>query len=118
MSTNFVFQQKGGHASFFGFLNSGVHIVMYMYYLLAAFGPGMQRYLWWKKYLTLMQMTQFVMVFVHGVQLIFSNPCGYSEILSYVVLAHAIMFFYLFRGKFLSLHSSVHNDMFDLSRKI
>lgn len=90
---------KGGHASFFGFLNSGVHIVMYLYYLLAAFGPGMQKYLWWKKYLTMMQMTQFVMVFVHGVQLIFSNPCGYSVILSYAVIAHAIMFFFLFRGE-------------------
>lgn len=46
-----------------------------------------------------MQMTQFVMVFVHGVQLIFSNPCGYSVILSYAVIAHAIMFFFLFRGE-------------------
>ena len=29
---------------------------MYSYYLFAAFGPRFQKYLWWKKYLTVMQM--------------------------------------------------------------
>lgn len=29
---------------------------MYGYYGLAALGPQMQRYLWWKKYLTIIQM--------------------------------------------------------------
>jgi len=31
---------------------------MYSYYMLAAIGPQMQKYLWWKKYLTLLQMVQ------------------------------------------------------------
>lgn len=39
----------------FFFRFSGIHVMMYMYYLLAAMGPGMQKYLWWKKYLTIMQ---------------------------------------------------------------
>lgn len=42
----------GGHSSFFGLLNTFVHIIMYTYYMLAAMGPEMQKYLWWKKYLT------------------------------------------------------------------
>lgn len=46
----------GGHSTFFGLLNTFVHIVMYSYYLLAALGPQMQRFLWWKKYLTTLQM--------------------------------------------------------------
>lgn len=46
----------GGHSSFFGLLNTFVHIVMYTYYMLAAMGPKVQKYLWWKKYLTVMQM--------------------------------------------------------------
>ena len=29
---------------------------MYGYYGLAALGPHMQKYLWWKKYLTIIQM--------------------------------------------------------------
>lgn len=28
---------------------------MYMYYMLAAMGPQVQKHLWWKKYLTVMQ---------------------------------------------------------------
>lgn len=39
-----------------GFLNSFVHIWMYAYYGLAAMGPHMQKYLWWKKYLTKLQL--------------------------------------------------------------
>lgn len=46
----------GGHATFFGFLNSFVHIPMYLYYFLAAFGPHMNKYLFWKKYMTAFQM--------------------------------------------------------------
>lgn len=39
-----------------GFLNSFVHVVMYGYYLLAALGPRVQKYLWWKKYITKLQL--------------------------------------------------------------
>jgi GNS1/SUR4 family len=46
----------GGHSTFFGLLNTAVHIVMYTYYLFAAMGPQYQKFLWWKKYLTGLQM--------------------------------------------------------------
>ena len=36
-------------------LNSFIHLVMYSYYGLAALGPKYQKYLWWKKYMTKMQ---------------------------------------------------------------
>lgn len=49
----------GGHGTFFGFMNAQVHVVMYLYYLLAAFGPKMQRLLWWKKYITVFQIVSF-----------------------------------------------------------
>jgi len=29
---------------------------MYAYYMLAACGPSLQRFLWWKKYITVLQM--------------------------------------------------------------
>jgi hypothetical protein len=45
----------GGHSTFFGLLNTGVHVVMYFYYMLAAM-PAFRNYLWWKKYLTGVQM--------------------------------------------------------------
>uniref|UniRef100_A0A8C0BU03 Elongation of very long chain fatty acids protein n=1 Tax=Buteo japonicus TaxID=224669 RepID=A0A8C0BU03_9AVES len=46
----------GGQAFFIGMLNSFVHIFMYGYYALASLGPRMHPYLWWKRYLTIMQL--------------------------------------------------------------
>lgn len=40
-------------------LNSFVHIIMYSYYFLAAFGARAQKFLWWKKYLTQIQLVSF-----------------------------------------------------------
>lgn len=45
----------GQQGALCGVLNSVVHSVMYSYYFLAALGPRMQPYLWWKKYLTRLQ---------------------------------------------------------------
>ena len=37
-------------------LNSFIHTIMYSYYGLSALGPAVQKHLWWKKYLTQMQL--------------------------------------------------------------
>jgi hypothetical protein len=43
--------------AFFGAsLNCFVHIVMYFYYMVSALGPEYRKYLWWKKYLTSLQL--------------------------------------------------------------
>jgi hypothetical protein len=47
-------------------LNAFVHIIMYTYYLFAAFGPRFQKYLWWKKYLTVLQMVGLLLMAVGG----------------------------------------------------
>nr|XP_022916067.1 elongation of very long chain fatty acids protein AAEL008004-like [Onthophagus taurus] len=86
----------GGHSTFFGFLNTFVHIVMYTYYMLSAFGPSVQKYLWWKKYLTTLQMVQFVGIMVHAFQLLFTN-CNYPRAFVWWIGMHAVMFFFLFK---------------------
>ncbi|XP_076249437.1 very long chain fatty acid elongase AAEL008004 [Calliopsis andreniformis] len=86
----------GGHSTFFGLLNTFVHIVMYSYYLLAALGPRIQPYLWWKKYLTTLQMIQFVLVMVHAFQLLFID-CNYPKAFVWWIGLHAVMFYFLFR---------------------
>jgi elongation of very long chain fatty acids protein 7 len=91
----------GGHSTLFGLLNSFVHIMMYAYYLMAAMGPAVQKHLWWKKYLTTLQMAQFVVVLVHSFQLLISNPCGYSLASVAVGAFHAFLFLVLF-SKFYS----------------
>lgn len=42
-------------AAFLGSLNGFVHVIMYTYYGLSAF-PSMTKYLWWKKYITTLQL--------------------------------------------------------------
>lgn len=45
----------GGHSVFTGFINSIIHIVMYCYYLITAFSAKYKNNVWWKKYITQMQ---------------------------------------------------------------
>merc|ERR1712080_78221 len=85
----------GGHTTFCGFLNMGVHVVMYFYYLMAAMGPQVQKYLWWKRYLTKMQLMQFVTFFIHATFPLFID-CNFPKVFSYTILFHGAMFFLLF----------------------
>ena len=87
----------GGHETFGGAFNSLVHVFMYAYYFLASFGPHMQKYLWWKKYLTTFQMFQFFCVFLHSCILIFGlSDCGYPWQFSLISLFMMSLFFVLF----------------------
>ncbi|XP_071452990.1 very long chain fatty acid elongase 7-like [Hetaerina americana] len=90
----------GGHSTFFGMLNTFVHIVMYSYYLLASFGPKYQKYIWWKKYLTALQMVHFVLIMLHSFQLLFRENCGYPVFFVWWIGCHAIMFYVFFTGFF------------------
>uniref|UniRef100_T1GRY5 Elongation of very long chain fatty acids protein n=1 Tax=Megaselia scalaris TaxID=36166 RepID=T1GRY5_MEGSC len=47
----------GGNATFPNLLNNFVHICMYFYYMMSAMGPSFAKYLWWKKYMTELQIT-------------------------------------------------------------
>ncbi|TRY79697.1 hypothetical protein TCAL_08329 [Tigriopus californicus] len=86
----------GGHESFGALFNTFVHVVMYTYYFLAAFGPRFQRYLWWKRHLTKFQMFQFVSVTLHSLQLAFSNECNFPVYQSMISSGFMVLFFILF----------------------
>uniref|UniRef100_A0A336L063 Elongation of very long chain fatty acids protein n=1 Tax=Culicoides sonorensis TaxID=179676 RepID=A0A336L063_CULSO len=85
----------GGHLVFSGMLNSMVHVVMYFYYMIAAMGPQYQKYLWWKKYITNMQMIQFALVFLHFSQLLWTD-CGFPRWTILFCLPNAVFFYFLF----------------------
>ncbi|XP_044726990.1 elongation of very long chain fatty acids protein 7-like [Chrysoperla carnea] len=87
----------GGHGTFIGFINSFVHIIMYTYYMFAAMGPQYQKYLWWKRYITTLQMLQFCISFIHSAQLLFID-CGYPRWSVYFTLPNAIFFYFLFNN--------------------
>lgn len=46
----------GGHSTMLGILNSIVHGFMYSYYFATAFRPELKKSLWWKKYITQIQL--------------------------------------------------------------
>lgn len=81
--------------SLFILVNSLVHTIMYSYYTLAAFGPKVQKYLWWKKYLTQLQLAQFIIFIIYGIiNEIMGIP--YPNLLKYGTQAQSPFFFYLF----------------------
>jgi len=94
----------GGHGSFVGFLNSGVHVIMYGYYFLAALGPSVQRILWWKKYLTSMQMIQFAAIFYHSMQLLFLQRCNVPTSIIVYTMFNTVVFLFLFRDFFVKAY--------------
>ncbi|XP_019870251.1 elongation of very long chain fatty acids protein AAEL008004 [Aethina tumida] len=92
IGTNFL---PGGHGTLLGYINSFIHIIMYAYYLISSMGPQYQKYLWWKKYLTSMQLIQFVIIFVHNFQVMF-RTCDYPKFINFLLLSQAAYFLYLF----------------------
>uniref|UniRef100_A0A674DBY9 Elongation of very long chain fatty acids protein n=1 Tax=Salmo trutta TaxID=8032 RepID=A0A674DBY9_SALTR len=53
-----------GQSLFGPTLNSFIHVCMYSYYGLSTI-PSMQKYLWWKHYLTQAQLVQFLLSIIH-----------------------------------------------------
>ncbi|XP_069705055.1 very long chain fatty acid elongase 4-like [Periplaneta americana] len=77
------------------FVNSVVHIFMYTYYMLAALGPRIQKYLWWKKYITLLQLVQFSLVVTYCAYMLLFD-CIHPKITSVFFLIFESIFWYLF----------------------
>ncbi|KAM7379330.1 hypothetical protein PAMP_004893 [Pampus punctatissimus] len=87
----------GGMGSFHAMVNATVHVIMYSYYGLSAAGPRFQKYLWWKKYMTAIQLTQFVLVSIHISQYYFMEKCDYQVPLwIHLIWMYGFFFFLLF----------------------
>ncbi|XP_012935871.1 elongation of very long chain fatty acids protein 4 [Aplysia californica] len=85
----------GGTNIIYPLINSFIHAVMYTYYGLAAFGPKMRKYLWWKKYLTIMQISQFLIFLGQGI-LNSMYDCPFPKIFVYAVFIYAFTILCLF----------------------
>ncbi|XP_056600250.1 elongation of very long chain fatty acids protein 1a [Triplophysa dalaica] len=87
----------GGMGSFHALVNTCVHVIMYTYYGLSAAGPRFQKYLWWKKYMTAIQLIQFVLVSVHISQYYFMEKCEYQvPMFIHLIWIYGMFFFVLF----------------------
>lgn len=85
----------GGSSAMFPIVNGMVHTVMYAYYTLSTF-DSLKPYLWWKKYVTRIQLTQFIILGLHFTVAALTPDCGYPRILSLTGLGISCMFFTLF----------------------
>lgn len=75
--------------------NSCVHVVMYSYYFLTTLGPRVRPYLWWKKYLTVLQMAQLASFSIHGSIPLFMD-CGFPVWMAAVSVAEPFVLFVMF----------------------
>ncbi|XP_028177946.1 elongation of very long chain fatty acids protein 4-like [Ostrinia furnacalis] len=84
------------HWAFMAVMNCLIHSVMYTYYGVAALGPRYARYLWWKKYLTMMQLIQFVLVIGHVVIQTYTSECPMHASSYWIGLSNLALFICLF----------------------
>lgn len=85
----------GGVVYMFPLANSLIHVIMYTYYGMAA--AGLYKYLWWKNYLTIAQMIQFIILMVHQGQFVIGlTPCDYPKLLPAAIVFYAAVFLVLF----------------------
>lgn len=94
---------SGPTLTFAGLLNSSVHIVMYTYYFLSTF-PSVAPYLWWKKYITRLQLAQFVIIICHTA--VGLSRCHYPRSVTYFITANAMLLLILFSRFYLQTYTS------------
>lgn len=85
----------GGQTFFLAMLNSFIHVIMYSYYGFSAMGPAVQKYLWWKRYLTQLQLLQFFVIMAHSTVNLFSD-CSYPKGFSWAFFIYGIFITMLF----------------------
>ncbi|XP_045764936.1 elongation of very long chain fatty acids protein 7-like isoform X1 [Maniola jurtina] len=81
---------------FIGFLNSLVHVFMYTYYGLAALGPKVAKYIFWKKYMTKFQLIQFVCIIIHYNIAVRVSDCPPSKGEAAFIACNTLFFLVLF----------------------
>ncbi|XP_017111287.1 elongation of very long chain fatty acids protein F [Drosophila elegans] len=86
----------GGHGLFLINFNVVVHIMMYAYYYQSSLGQDRQANLWWKKYITVVQLVQFVIVLSHCIYILQQPDCTTSRLSatwgSYVSVVFIVLF--------------------------
>ena len=80
---------------YFGIHNSFIHCLMYSYYAISSLGHWAKKYLWWKKYLTMLQIIQFLNYIVYLIILSIYNQ-GYPLFISIINYFQCFVFLCLF----------------------
>ncbi|XP_017836674.1 elongation of very long chain fatty acids protein F-like [Drosophila busckii] len=87
----------GGQYALMGILNTCVHSVMYTYYFFSAKYPQLKQSIWWKKYITTIQIAQFLILFVQSIyMLLFNRSCTFPLFMQYMQLFQASVMLIMF----------------------
>lgn len=107
----------GGSMIMIPMINSFIHVIMYTYYLLAGLGPKVQKYLWWKKYLTVLQLIQFLTGIIHlTIALVRpSEDCNISKIYMFGNLLVALLFYFLFNHFYKQAYTKAKKEAADIA---
>ncbi|CAO1420615.1 unnamed protein product [Diamesa hyperborea] len=102
----------GEQGALIGFLNTFVHIFMYFYYFLAALGPRYKKYLFWKKYMTWLQLIQFGVMLIYLTVLTFMN-CKLHRSLTIFFFTNTLIFLCLFANFYRKSYGSKLKNTMD-----
>lgn len=73
--------------------------------MVAAMGPKYRKYLWWKKYMTWIQLIQFTIMLAYLVLLVVFD-CKFSRSLTFFFVGNVVIFLYLFSKFYIQSYSS------------
>lgn len=83
----------GGHGVFLGLINTFIHVIMYTHYLWTSLNLGKA---WWKKYITQLQIFQFIIIFLQFLWGVLTKDCAYPKVLLLLFIPHNILMIVLF----------------------
>ncbi|KAL1438125.1 hypothetical protein MTO96_048216 [Rhipicephalus appendiculatus] len=78
-------------------VNALVNVLTYSYYFLATFGPEARKWLWWKRYLTKLQIAQLASFVVFGAVPLFVD-CGFPRWMALVMTGIPLVLLVMFCG--------------------
>lgn len=113
----------GGQSWFSTSTNSLVHVFMYTYYLMNLF-PSLRQHLWWKRYITQMQLLQFILILVNTSYIYFSG-CKFPVWSTLMLITYMFVMLLLFgnfyiqayiKGKRLKPHCTNNDQNKEKSR--
>uniref|UniRef100_A0A1I8JV90 Elongation of very long chain fatty acids protein n=1 Tax=Anopheles merus TaxID=30066 RepID=A0A1I8JV90_ANOME len=94
----------GGHVLLLGLWNTLVHAIMYFYYFLSSLG-AQNHSIWWKKYLTRLQLIQFIHLAFHFGRPLLSGNCNFPKFWLWYGFLQAIFVL----GLFLDFYIKTYN---------
>jgi len=93
-------------------LNSFVHLVMYSYYFLSTLGYNA----WWKNYITLLQMGQFLIMNVQAIYILYFK-CPFPHNITWMYLFYIISLFLLFQNFYVKTYTKKPSSTGDKKKR-